>query len=86
MTSGDVYAVDDLWLSKESSHAVSRLATATPIEPGLRTEREIIEAALIATRGRVAGPSGAATKLGIPDSTLDSKIKALGISKNRFKP
>jgi formate hydrogenlyase transcriptional activator len=45
----------------------------------------MIEAALAETRGRVSGPSGAAAKLGIPPSTLESKIKALKISKDRFK-
>jgi len=49
-----------------------------------RSEREIIEAALAATRGRVSRPSGAAAKLGIPPSTLDHRIKALKINKRRF--
>jgi transcriptional regulator with GAF, ATPase, and Fis domain len=48
-------------------------------------EREIIEAALAESHGRVSGPSGAATKLGIPSTTLESKIKALKIDKHRFK-
>jgi formate hydrogenlyase transcriptional activator len=48
-------------------------------------EREIIEAALAESRGRVSGPSGAAAKLGIPSTTLESKIKALRIDKHRFK-
>jgi transcriptional regulator with GAF, ATPase, and Fis domain len=48
-------------------------------------EREAIEQALAASRGRVAGPSGAAAKLGIRGSTLESKIKAFGIRKERFK-
>jgi formate hydrogenlyase transcriptional activator len=48
-------------------------------------EREMIEAALAETRGRIAGPSGAAAKLGIPRQTLDSKITNLQISKDRFK-
>ena len=43
------------------------------------------EAALAATRGRVAGPRGAAAKLGIPRQTLDSKIAAFGIDRNRYK-
>jgi len=43
------------------------------------------EAALAESRGRVAGPSGAAAKLGIPPSTLDSRIKALKIDKSKFK-
>ncbi len=48
-------------------------------------EREIIEAALGESRGRVAGPSGAAAKLGVPPSTLDHRIRALGIRKTQFK-
>ena len=50
-----------------------------------RGERESIEAALIASRGRVAGPSGAAAKLRIPASTLEARIKALNIHKSEFK-
>jgi transcriptional regulator with GAF, ATPase, and Fis domain len=46
----------------------------------------MIEAALAESKGRVSGPSGAAAKLGMPSSTLESKIKALKIKKNRFKP
>ena len=45
----------------------------------------MIEAALAETGGRVSGPSGAAAKLGIPPSTLDSKIKALKINKHGFR-
>lgn len=45
----------------------------------------MIEAALADCRGRIAGPSGAAVKLGIPRQTLESKIKTLGIDKHRFK-
>jgi DNA-binding NtrC family response regulator len=48
-------------------------------------EKEIIEAALRECRGRVSGPSGAAARLGIPGSTLDSKIRSLKINKNLFK-
>jgi formate hydrogenlyase transcriptional activator len=48
-------------------------------------EREMIEAALAESRGRISGPSGAAAKLGIPRQTLDSKISNLQISKSRFK-
>ncbi|HEX7139442.1 MAG TPA: helix-turn-helix domain-containing protein [Vicinamibacterales bacterium] len=49
-------------------------------------EKNAIEAALAETRGRVAGPFGAASRLGIPSSTLETKIKALHIDKRRFKP
>jgi transcriptional regulator with GAF, ATPase, and Fis domain len=48
-------------------------------------EREMIESALAESNGRVSGPRGAAAKLGIPQSTLDSKIKALKIDKQRFR-
>ncbi len=44
----------------------------------------MIESALEASRGRVSGPSGAAAKLGLPPSTLDSKIRTLQIDKRRF--
>ena len=47
--------------------------------------KRVIEAALRESRGRVFGPSGAAAKLGIPRSTLESKIRSLKIDKNRFK-
>ncbi len=45
----------------------------------------MIEAALRECGGRVYGPSGAAAKLGIPRTTLESKIKSLKINKHRFK-
>jgi len=79
----DTLAVDDSWLRRESrgpQRAVHSLA-----EDLAAREREAIERALTASRGRVAGPSGAAAKLGIRGSTLESKIKALGIRKERFK-
>jgi formate hydrogenlyase transcriptional activator len=46
---------------------------------------DIIEAALKESGGRVFGPTGAAAKLGIPRSTLESKIRSLKIDKNRFR-
>jgi formate hydrogenlyase transcriptional activator len=48
-------------------------------------EQDAIEAALTKSKGRVAGPFGAAGRLGVPASTLESKIKALRIDKRRFK-
>ena len=45
----------------------------------------MIETALAASQGRVSGPSGAATKLGVLSRTLDSKIKRLKIDVYRFK-
>jgi formate hydrogenlyase transcriptional activator len=51
----------------------------------LAQEKDMIEAALKETRGRVSGPKGAAVMLGIPRSTLESKIRSLKINKYRFK-
>jgi len=85
VSSGDVFSVDESWLSKESSQSASRLQATQTFEGEPRGEREIIEAALAESRGRVSGPSGAAAKLRIPPSTLESKIKTLKIRKNQFK-
>jgi formate hydrogenlyase transcriptional activator len=73
------FSVDESWLSHER-------ATSRPLADELVTqEREIIEAALAQTGGRVSGPSGAAVRLGMPASTLDSKIKSLRINKRQFQ-
>ncbi len=48
-------------------------------------EKELIEAALRECGGRVYGPSGAAAKLGMPRSTLETKIRSLKVNKHRFK-
>jgi transcriptional regulator with GAF, ATPase, and Fis domain len=48
-------------------------------------DREIISAALAEARGKVSGPSGAAAKLGIPPSTLESRIRSMNINKYQFK-
>src|SRR5499433_1993600 len=75
--------IDENWLSRESVKAQS---LSRPLSEELMTrEKERIEAALAETRGRVSGPSGAAAKLGIPRSTLDSKIRSLKINTHRFK-
>ena len=47
-------------------------------------EKTLIEAALTRSRGKVAGPNGAAAKLGIPPSTPESKIRQLKIEEHRF--
>jgi transcriptional regulator with GAF, ATPase, and Fis domain len=85
LSSGDVFSVDESWLTKESSRPSCVVQTSPPIKSDARSEREIIEAALSDSRGRVSGPSGAATKLGVPPSTLESRIKALKIRKGQFK-
>ena len=85
LSSADVFSVDELWLSKRTSPQASRVETSPALNVEPRSEREIIEAALAETRGRVSGPSGAAAKLRIPPSTLETRIKALKINKQRFK-
>lgn len=80
----DTFAVDETWLKKKEESELPRVAT--PLSGALlQQERGIIEGALAASRGRVAGPAGAAARLGVPTRTLDSKIKRLGIDKYRFK-
>jgi PAS domain S-box-containing protein len=85
LSSADVFSVDELWLSKRTSPQTSRIEMSLALNAEPRSEREIIEAALAETRGRVSGPSGAAAKLRIPPSTLDTRIKALKINKQQFK-
>ena len=85
VSSGEVFAVDPAWLSTQPVQPRPRVAAPAPLPGEARGEREIIEAALAECRGRVAGSSGAAAKLGVPPSTLDHRIKALGISKTQFK-
>jgi DNA-binding NtrC family response regulator len=90
LSSGEALSVDEMWLSKETSRPASP-ASRVEASPRLnrdaepRSEREIIEAVLAETRGRLSGPSGAATKLKIPPSTLANRIKALKINKKQFK-
>jgi PAS domain S-box-containing protein len=85
LSSTDVFSVDELWLSKRTFPQPSRVEASRALNVEPRTEREIIEAALAETRGRVSGPSGAAARLRIPRSTLDDRIKALKINKRQFK-
>jgi formate hydrogenlyase transcriptional activator len=87
LSSGEVLSVDEMWLSKETSRPASRVETSPRLngDAERRSERDIIEAALAETRGRVSGTSGAAARLGVPPSTLDHRIKALKIDKRRFK-
>ena len=85
LSSADVFSVDELWLSRRTSPQAARAETSPASNAEPRSEQEIIEAALAETRGRVSGPSGAAAKLRIPPSTLETRIKALRINKQQFK-
>src|ERR1700684_2049761 len=83
LNDGDIFSVDDIWLKQEPP----RVAGPTVPLGGalLSQEKEMIEAALAESHGRVSGPAGAAGKLAFPAQTLDAKIKRLGINKFRFK-
>jgi formate hydrogenlyase transcriptional activator len=73
--------VDPRWLARQTAPERTR-----PLADELAVrERQMIETALAESKGRVSGPTGAAARLGMPGSTLESKIRALGISKHRFK-
>jgi transcriptional regulator with GAF, ATPase, and Fis domain len=85
LSAGGVFAVDELWLSTQSSQPAPRPRPSAPLHGDPRSEQEIIEAALAESRGRIAGPSGAAARLNIPPSTLEYKIKILKIRKSQFK-
>jgi transcriptional regulator with PAS, ATPase and Fis domain len=80
----EVFSVDESWLTKASFQP--RRTGSTLAESLIEQEKKIIEAALSESRGRVSGRLGAASKLGIPSSTLESKIKTLKIKKSYFKP
>jgi formate hydrogenlyase transcriptional activator len=80
LTTGDTFRIDEAWFSCPDGarpKSFGRLKEALK-----RHEKELIEAALAESDGKVAGTSGAAAKLGIPRSTLDLKIKQLKIKKN----
>ena len=81
LSAGDVFSIDELWLSRESSPLVPEDQTVVPSKGEPRSEREIIEAALAESKSRVSGPAGAAAKLKIAPSTLAHRIKALNINK-----
>jgi formate hydrogenlyase transcriptional activator len=79
---GETFTTDESWMQ----HSTTALR-ATPgrlTEALVNRERDMIEAALMESRGRIFGPSGAAVKLGIPRSTLESRITSLHINKRRF--
>jgi PAS domain S-box-containing protein len=76
----ECFTVDESWLSRAASQP-----DRSQLKISASEEKRLIEAALAEAQGQVSGPTGAAAKLGIPASTLDSKIKALKINKHRFR-
>ena len=83
LSSGDTFWIDEAWLSSQDA---PRRKSSVPLTEALHSyEKELIKAALAESNGKVAGPSGAAAKLGIPRSTLDLKIKQLNIKKTTIR-
>src|SRR5438128_996112 len=81
LSSGDTFWIEKAWLARVQP---PRPELAGPLPDTLQNqERKMIETALAESKGKVAGPEGAAARLGIPRSTLDSKIKQLNIKKNK---
>jgi PAS domain S-box-containing protein len=80
----ETFSIDESWLPQQFPIAKPKNQIELPRRLE-EEEKDMIEEALKASRGRVFGPTGAAAKLGIPRSTLESKIKSLKIDKNRFR-
>jgi formate hydrogenlyase transcriptional activator len=83
LSTGDTFWIDEAWLSSQEAPYPK---SSGPLPQNLQNyEKELIEAALAESNGKVAGPNGAAAKLGIPRSTLDLRIKQLDIKKYSFR-
>lgn len=80
---GETFSVDEVWLQREPPRTIEAAQRLGRLRA--EQEKELIESALAASQGRVAGLSGAAAKLGIPRSTLETKIRSLRIDKHHFK-
>src|SRR5580704_17942042 len=83
LCTGDTFRIDEAWLSCQDA---SRRKSSGALTQNLQSyEKELVEAALAESNGKVAGPNGAAAKLGIPPSTLHFKIKQLKIQKHTLR-
>jgi transcriptional regulator with GAF, ATPase, and Fis domain len=80
---GDTFSIDETWLKRTSRRALN--SEVPFIASVVAHEKELIEAALAKSNSRIAGPLGAAAKLGIPRQTLEAKIRSFGIDKHRFR-
>jgi formate hydrogenlyase transcriptional activator len=79
---GDTLAIDQAWIPTQSP--LEPRTSSALVQAVQDREKQMIEAALSESKGRVAGVKGAAARLGIPASTLESKIKQFKIEKRRF--
>src|SRR4029077_772667 len=83
LVEGETFAIDPSWLTNKRSKTTN--GNARPVTTLAYGEKELIEAALKESEGRISGPRGAAAKLGIPRQTLEWKIRALKIDKLGFR-
>jgi transcriptional regulator with GAF, ATPase, and Fis domain len=81
----EIFSIDENWLTQPPPLTPESKQQVELPRRLLVQEKDMIEAALKDTCGLVSGPTGAAVKLGIPRSTLESKIRSLKIDKNRYK-
>ena len=81
----EIFSIDEKWLPRQPVLTPESEQQVELPRRLLVQEKDMIEAALKESRGRIFGPKGAAAKLGIPRSTLESKIRSLKIDKNRFR-
>jgi formate hydrogenlyase transcriptional activator len=79
LSDSDTFFVEEAWLQPEPEPREG------PHPSLINQERELIEAALAEARGRISGPAGAARRLGVPRTTLESRIKSLRIDKYRYR-
>lgn len=79
---GETLSVDPSWLGQPVPISKASLSLPANLSEG---EKAMIENALRETKGVISGPAGAATRLGIPRHTLETKIRKLGINRYRFK-
>jgi transcriptional regulator with GAF, ATPase, and Fis domain len=83
LCSGDTFWIDEAWLSSQDA---PRLESSGPLIQTVQNyEKQLIEAALAGSNGKVAGPNGAAAKLGMPRSSLELRIKQLNIKKHTIR-
>ena len=86
VSSDGMFSVDAAWLSRDCRRvSLPQKPEPADADQDASRERQIIEDALMGSRGRVSGQSGAAARLGVPPSTLDYRIKKLRIRKSHFK-
>jgi formate hydrogenlyase transcriptional activator len=82
LADGEVFRLEQGTLREESNNHVESSGPQLVVSSDQQAQ---IEAILRETRGRISGPDGAAARLGIPASTLESRIKALKINKHQFR-